>query len=329
MTASTRFQAMSFLVITGLIGIVLTHGLVPAVFFGLLIHTLIRVLAAPIEKRLPQGVSRLIALTLLALVVVVSLSLVGASIVDQILSADWPALFDRLGIALMSLREELPDQYQAAVPEDATSAMLKLADVARDHLGTLSDIGLIGLKSTALLLLFGVIAAMLAVEATPSEHPLGGALAERAQRIALSFRKILGAQAKIALINTVLTALYLWGLLPALHIHLPHTSLLVLATFLTAFIPVIGNLMANSAIVLLSFMVSPMIALGSLTFLIVIHKLEYFLNARIVGKEVNCAAWELLLAMVFMETLFGVSGLIAGPILYSWIKLELKYLPLN
>jgi predicted PurR-regulated permease PerM len=60
-----------------------------------------------------------------------------------------------------------------------------------------------------------------------------------------------------------------------------------------------------------------------LVFLIVIHKLEYFLNARIVGKRVECHAWELLLAMVAMEAAFGISGVVAAPIYYAYLKIEL------
>ena len=32
-----------------------------------------------------------------------------------------------------------------------------------------------------------------------------------------------------------------------------------------------------------------------------IHKLEYFLNARIVGTQIRARAWELLIAMLAME----------------------------
>ena len=54
-----------------------------------------------------------------------------------------------------------------------------------------------------------------------------------------------------------------------------------------------------------------------------IHKLEYFLNAHIVGRRAECRAWELLLAMVAMEAAFGISGVIAAPVYYVYIKSEL------
>jgi len=37
--------------------------------------------------------------------------------------------------------------------------------------------------------------------------------------------------------------------------------------------------------------------------LVVIHKLEYFLNAHMIGAQVHARAWELLLAMLVMEAL--------------------------
>ena len=58
-------------------------------------------------------------------------------------------------------------------------------------------------------------------------------------------------------------------------------------------------------------------------FLVVIHKFEYFLNARIVGAGVGARAWELLVAMMAMEAVFGIPGVVAAPIYYAYIKGEL------
>jgi predicted PurR-regulated permease PerM len=67
-----------------------------------------------------------------------------------------------------------------------------------------------------------------------------------------------------------------------------------------------------------------LVALGSLTYLVVIHKLEYFLNARLVGTQIRARSWELLLAMLLMEAMFGIAGLIAAPIYYAYLKDELS-----
>jgi predicted PurR-regulated permease PerM len=58
--------------------------------------------------------------------------------------------------------------------------------------------------------------------------------------------------------------------------------------------------------------------------LVVVHKLEYFLNARIVGGQIRAHVWELLIAMLAMEAAFGLAGLIAAPIYYAYLKSELE-----
>ncbi|MBR7540238.1 hypothetical protein KC221_29060, partial [Mycobacterium tuberculosis] len=58
----------------------------------------------------------------------------------------------------------------------------------------------------------------------------------------------------------------------------------------------------------------------SLLWLVTIHKLEYFLNAQIIGSKIRSTAWELLLFMLVLEATFGLAGLLAAPIIYAQIK---------
>jgi predicted PurR-regulated permease PerM len=122
----------------------------------------------------------------------------------------------------------------------------------------------------------------------------------------------------------VFTAFYLVVILPLFGIHLPLVTVLIPLTFVTGLLPILGNIISNTAIVLISLGVSPKVALGSLAFLVVIHKLEYFTNAHIVGGEVQARAWELLSAMVLMEAIFGIAGPVAAPVVYAWLKEELQ-----
>ena len=59
---------------------------------------------------------------------------------------------------------------------------------------------------------------------------------------------------------------------------LPLTKTMIALTFVVGLLPVLGNLISNTIIVVVSLSVSLLTALGSLVFLIVIHKLEYFVN---------------------------------------------------
>jgi predicted PurR-regulated permease PerM len=125
-------------------------------------------------------------------------------------------------------------------------------------------------------------------------------------------------------LNAALTGVYLILVLPAFGLHLPFTKTMVLVTFIVGLLPVLGNLISNTIIVIISLSNSLVVAAASLGFLIVIHKLEYFVNARIIGGQIKARAWELLIAMVVMEAAFGMQGVIAAPIFYAYLKKELS-----
>ena len=99
---------------------------------------------------------------------------------------------------------------------------------------------------------------------------------------------------------------------------------MILITFIAGLLPVVGNLISNTVIVVIGLSHSLSTALLALLFLVTIHKLEYFLNARIVGAQINARAWEILAAMLVMEALFGISGVIAAPVYYAYLKSELS-----
>jgi predicted PurR-regulated permease PerM len=175
-----------------------------------------------------------------------------------------------------------------------------------------------------------IVGAVIAVSVPRTTHrlPLSTALVTRVTRFSEAFRRIVFAQVKISAINATFTALYLLVALPVFHERLPLSKTLVMVTFIVGLLPVIGNLVSNAIIVGISLSVSFGTAVASLIFLIVIHKLEYFLNARIIGGQIEARAWELLLAMLAMEAAFGLPGVIAAPIFYAYLKRELVYLRL-
>jgi predicted PurR-regulated permease PerM len=98
---------------------------------------------------------------------------------------------------------------------------------------------------------------------------------------------------------------------------------MIAVTFFAGLIPVVGNIVSNSLIVVVGLSHSLHVAVGSLVFMVVIHKLEYFLNARIIGAQINAKSWEMLTAILLMETLFGLPGVVAAPVYYAYLKKEL------
>jgi predicted PurR-regulated permease PerM len=107
-------------------------------------------------------------------------------------------------------------------------------------------------------------------------------------------------------------------------VHLPLSKTMVVVTFVAGLLPVIGNLISNTVLVVVGLSHSLHTAVVALVFLVTIHKLEYFLNAKIIGSHIDARAWELLAAMLVMEAVFGVPGVIAAPVLYAYLKRELS-----
>jgi predicted PurR-regulated permease PerM len=132
------------------------------------------------------------------------------------------------------------------------------------------------------------------------------------------------AQVKISSVNTLLTGIFLLVVLPLFGVYMPLAKSLVVLTFVVGLLPVVGNLISNTMIFVVGLSLSLGVAVSALAYLVVIHKLEYFLNARIIGTQIRARAWELLIAMLLMESIFGAPGLIAAPIYYAYLKRELE-----
>jgi predicted PurR-regulated permease PerM len=197
----------------------------------------------------------------------------------------------------------------------------------RNHSKDIQILGKEAGRHIAHMLIAMVIGGMLALrEATQRERfqPFARSLVDRATLFADAFRNIVFAQVRISAINATFTGIYLAVILPMFGVDLPFTKTLILITFIVGLLPVVGNLISNTVIVVVSMSHSLGIALGSLLFLVVIHKLEYFLNARIVGGQIRAQAWELLVAMLTMEAAFGIPGIVAAPIYYAYIKSECR-----
>src|SRR6266516_3950450 len=132
-----------------------------------------------------------------------------------------------------------------------------------------------------------------------------------------SFATVMGAQITISLINTVLTAIFL------LAVRLPHAPLLTAVTFLCGLVPIVGNLVSNTVIVFVALTLSLRLAVSALLFLVLIHKLEYFLNSKIIGDRIRNPIWLTLVALIIGERLMGIPGLILAPAVLNYLRVEM------
>ena len=143
-----------------------------------------------------------------------------------------------------------------------------------------------------------------------------------------SFETVISAQLIISAINTALTAVFVFAT------GIRYASVLLVLTFVCGLLPIIGNIVSNTVIIALAFTVSPKLAAFAFVFLLGIHKLEYFLNSRIIGGRIHHPMWLMLLALIIGERLMGIAGIILAPVILSFVKVELQkissagYLPL-
>jgi predicted PurR-regulated permease PerM len=319
--------------------LVLKFGMLVALFSGLLVYSLVHLLAPAIEKRYSNTTARTIAVVLLSSVVVLAISgaIWAIFIFFKSDTGNLQNLLQKLADIIEASRHQLPQWLSAYLPEGADALHELATEWLRTHAaeakGLGQEVGHILLQLILGMIIGSLVALNDATNNTtfsptnanqqPQIRPLTHAMTERVANMGLMFRKIVFAQVYISSINTAFTAIYLLVVLPLLGVHLPLTKSMIAITFLAGLIPVVGNIVSNTVIVIVALSYSLPIAIGSLVFMVVIHKLEYFLNARIIGSQINAKSWEMLTAILVMETLFGLPGVVAAPVFYAYIKKEL------
>jgi predicted PurR-regulated permease PerM len=133
------------------------------------------------------------------------------------------------------------------------------------------------------------------------------------------FRRVMGGQVIIALINTVISSVVIFAL------DLRHPFLMIFVVFFFGLFPVVGNLMSNSILTINAF-----VSTGTwgmvicLILLIGVHKLEYILNSKIIGGIVHLPMAVSLGALIFSEVLLGIPGLILAIPLVLFFRHEFE-----
>lgn len=307
---------------------VLALHLTSAIFAALLTYGSTRALAAQLRRWRP-AMRHAEAWALFAILLLLGLAIFAlvewASDSRQAL----PKLLEQMALVLEQLRTSLPAAIAANLPASMDALREASVQWLRSHAGEIQLWGGHTLRGFGYALAGVVIGALIAVQlrtpvsALPDDRPLTSALREGFSELVQTFTTVVFAQLRISAINTALTAVFLLGVLPALGRPIPMAGTLLAITFLAGLLPVVGNLLSNTVIVIIALSNSSLDAALALAWLVAIHKLEYFLNAHIIGNRIRARAWELLIAMLVMEALFGLGGLISAPIIYAQIKRRL------
>ncbi len=320
-------------ILAGVLFVLIQHR-VAALVVGVALYLILDRVSARLQGRMARGAVRPLALLMVA---VITGAIVTAAIFLLVTmlrrgAGNVPAMMEQMAEILGSVRLWLGGVGRQFIPEmmtDAEDFKLTVQAWLKTHAQTVRAGG-VWLGVGLVHMIMGGLLAILVFFRHITHHDdedrgsLARALVDKADRFAHAFGRVAAAQIKISAVNTILTGLYLLVALPLFGIRIPFATTLVVITFLCGLIPVLGNLVSNTVITILSMGISIGTAVASLTFLVVIHKLEYLINSRIVGGETDSQAWEILLAIIVGEAAFGVGGVILAPIVYAFIKRELR-----
>lgn len=327
-------MGVSYLVMIIFLSLCLFVHLLPALFSGLLVYQLTVSLSKKAEKYTPHHT--LLASFSIGIIVLIVLALIGLGVSHFVIVSDHMAkeggtsalqsLLNQFTSVLEHSKSFLPAAIANHTPSNVYELKNYMLELLKEHTTEITHFSKESASmtiDTIVGMLIGLFVALQTFKEKTADK-ITFHLQKRMRNILDSFSKIVFAQIKIAAINTALTTLYLVIALPIFDIHLPYTKTMIFLTFILGLIPILGNLLSNFVLIVISLTISPVVALVSLIFLVLVHKFEYFLNAKIVGHEIDSNIWELLLAMFLMEALFGAIGLIAAPVFYAYLKIELK-----
>ncbi len=324
-----RPNAIAYALTAAALWFVLALHLLPALMMGLLVYSLVTALAPALQRHVPGVHAHWLAVALLAILVVGFFTFAIAAAVAFLNSENGnpSVFFERLTPLIERAHAQLPKFIVDRLPDDSADMRTAVIDWLGEHTAQLKVAGRQAVQVVLQLIIGIVLGVMLALHGAHDRPPGGSlsvALNVRAAHLVGAFRDVVFTQVRISALNTLLTGGFLLIGLPLFGVSLPLAKTLVAITFVVGLLPVIGNLISNTLIFVVAASHSLIVALAALAFLIVIHKLEYFLSARLLGPRIQAFAWELLIAMLVMETVFGIPGLIAAPIYYAYLKRELR-----
>ena len=326
---TARLKVAAYVLIAAVLWLVLALHLLPALLAGLLVYSLVTTLAPVLQRRVPGVHAHWLVVALLAIFVVGLFTLaIGAAVAFLNSENGNPTVFfERLAPLIERAHAQLPAFIVDRLPDDSREMRTAVMDWLGEHTAELQVAGKQAVRVVVQLVIGIVLGAMIALHSA-RQHPQGGPLSvtlkARAAHLVAAFHDVVFAQVKISALNTLFTGAFLLVGLPLFGVSLPLAKTLVALTFVVGLLPVIGNLISNTLIFVVALSHSLFVAVAALAFLVVIHKLEYFLSARLLGMRIQAFAWELLIAMLLMESLFGSAGLIAAPIYYAYAKRELR-----
>ncbi len=321
----------SYILMAIFLGLLIPLHLLASFFAGFVIFEIINNLGNITEKYIDGQRARLTISVILGIMIVALITLGITSLISfmqhDVQGAGFSTLSDQIDRTLQNLQFEIAQYIPGFIPYTLPELKDQSIDLMKDNLSTLKHTGTDFIHNLATMLIasiIGILVSLNRLHPQPEQPAFKRAMMQRIENLSTAFTNVVFAQVKISLINTALFFVFSHILMPIFGVHLPFANTLVILTFIFGLIPIVGNLISNTIIVITGLTISVTTAGVALIYLILIHKLEYFINAKIIGTKIHAASWEVLLAMLLFESIFGLAGLIIAPIFYAYIKLELK-----
>ncbi|WHL25063.1 MAG: AI-2E family transporter [Candidatus Blochmannia vicinus] len=325
----TSIMIISYIIIFTGIMIIIPLGLFPCFFSGFLTYEIIVSSASYFERFIGINRARWTAVILItiSIVIVITIGIINCTnfFTEDINKISISIEINRI---FSDLKKRLPDFLPSFLPNTTEELKDQIFNWIESNLILIRNMGHTFLHGFITLLIGLVIGTLVSCTKSTKNYTNDTyftiQLSERIYNLSQAFRNIVFAQIKISLVNTLLTSVMIFILLPLIEKSLPLGKTLIIITFILGMLPIIGNLISNIMITISALSISLSIGMIMFIYLILIHKLEYFLNAEIIGNRINANPWELILSMIFLEAIFGLEGLIAAPIFYAYLKTELR-----
>lgn len=297
--------------------------LVPAMLAGMTAYACIAQLE-PLLANFHQEAAKKMAIGVVMAFIVVVIAAIAWSLVHIVQNQSWLAVLEQMKNAVDN--NATVKGWLAMTPIDIGHADAYIKEWINGHKAEVAHLGKNGLHIVIQCVLASIVGALFASH-HGEQHEKPRVIEYWNTRCRLwyqSFTGFMGAQVKISAVNTVFTGIFLAVIFPLIFgSMLPMTWFLILLTFVLGLVPILGNVMSNTILTVLALSISLPAAIACLVFLVVIHKLEYFINAKIMGGNLNAATYEMLAVIIIAEACFGLSGVVMAPIVYGYIKKEL------
>ncbi|WP_331828515.1 AI-2E family transporter [Candidatus Blochmannia sp. SNP] len=325
----TPIMIISYIIMFTGIMIIIPLGLFPCFFSGFLTYEIIVSSASYFERFVGINRARWVSVILITISIIIIIT-IGIINCTNFFTED----INKISISIeinrifSDLKKRLPDFLPSFLPNTTEELKDQIFNWIESNLILIRNMGHTFLHGFITLLIGLVIGTLVSCTKSTKNYANDTyftiQLSERIYNLSQAFRNIVFAQIKISLVNTLLTSVMIFVLLPLIEKPLPLGKTLIIITFILGMLPIIGNLISNIMITISALSISLSIGMIMFIYLILIHKLEYFLNAEIIGNRINANPWELILSMLLLEAIFGLEGLIAAPIFYAYLKTELR-----